>query len=88
MSKTEDKMKIIILGFHDCVGCCDGCVNFNNRDNAGLEVAVDGFTSLYYSKGYNSIVSLADFFALATIVSIRSAVRVSNMERSGTPDLP
>ena len=24
------------LAFHDCVGGCDGCINVNNHDNAGL----------------------------------------------------
>jgi len=77
-----------VSGFHDCVGGCNGCLNFNNYDNAGLEVAVDSFTSLYYAKGYNNIVSLADFFALGTVVSIINAVSVSNMERTGNPKQP
>jgi len=78
----------IRLGFHDCVGGCNGCVNFNNPDNAGLQPAVDVFTSLYYKNGYNNIISLADFYALATTVSIRNAVQESNYQRTGTLTSP
>jgi len=76
------------LGFHDCVGGCNGCVNFNNPDNNGLQSTIDLFTSLYYKNGYNKIISLADFFALATTVSISSAVQESNYQRTGTLTSP
>jgi len=76
------------LGFHDCVGGCNGCINFNNPDNAGLQPAVDVFTSIYYINGFDKIVSLADFFALATYVSITNAVQSSNLQRSGTLTSP
>jgi Peroxidase len=72
------------LSFHDCVGGCNGCINFNNPDNAGLQPAVTSLTSLYYANGYNNIVSLADFYALAATVSITNAVQESNYQRSGT----
>ena len=52
------------LAFHDCVGGCNGCINFNNPDNAGLQPIVTKLTSLYYDNGFNKIVTLADFYAL------------------------
>jgi hypothetical protein len=35
-------------GFHDCAGGCNGCINFNNPDNAGLLPAVTTLSGLYY----------------------------------------
>ena len=31
------KPAMVRLTFHDCVGGCDGCLNVNDPDNAGLE---------------------------------------------------
>jgi len=76
------------LGFHNCVGGCNGCIDLNNPDNAGLEPVVEKLTSLYYNNGYNEIVSLADFIALAAIVSAKDAVEQSNLQRSGTTTSP
>ena len=76
---------IQILGFHDCIGGCNGCINFNNGDNKGLELAVDTLTKLYtenHVKKEN--VSLADFFALAATVAVTEAVRDSNKARDPT----
>ena len=76
------------LGFHDCVGGCNGCINFNNPDNAGLLPAVTILNTTYYANGFDKIISLADFFALAATVSIKSAVQASNLQRSGTFTAP
>ena len=76
------------LGFHDCVGGCDGCVNLDNDDNAGLDDVVEGFQSIYYSNGYDDIVSLADFYALGTTVAIYNAVKIANVARSGSSSSP
>jgi Peroxidase len=78
----------IRLAFHDCVGGCNGCINFNNPDNNGLQPAVSNLTTIYYANGYNKIVSLADFYALAATVSITNAVQESNYQRSGTLTSP
>ena len=75
----------IISGFHDCVGGCNGCINFNNKDNAGLADVVNNLTSAYNSGGFGSIVSLADFFALAATVSVTTSVSASNVQRAGSP---
>ena len=71
-------------GFHDCVGGCNGCINFDNSDNAGLEPVVTALEAAYYDNGYDSIVTLADFYALATTVAIINAVKISNLQRSGS----
>ncbi len=40
---------MVRLGFHDCVGGCDGCINLNNADNNGLAIPMDNLESLYAS---------------------------------------
>ncbi|XP_013412179.1 putative ascorbate peroxidase [Lingula anatina] len=56
------------LGFHDCVGGCDGCINLNNPDNAGLDTTFNALNDLYARERIDQIMSRADFFALAGIV--------------------
>lgn len=80
--------KTLTTGFHSCVGGCNGCVDLDNSDNAGLDDVVDGLQSVYYDNGYDDIVSLADFYALATTVAIRSAVEIANKQRSGSTSSP
>ncbi len=71
-------------GFHDCVGGCNGCINFNNSDNNGLAPAVNTLTQIYKSNNFKSFnVSLADFFALAATVGVTAAVQSSNQARNG-----
>merc|ERR1711913_12658 len=53
------------LSFHDCVGGCDGCLNVNNHDNAGLADLVASLDTLYLANSYDSLLSRADFWALA-----------------------
>ena len=78
------KISNLILGFHDCVGGCNGCINFNNPDNNGLQLAVNFLTNLYNANGYKSIgVSLADYFALAATVGVTIGLQVSNALRNG-----
>ncbi len=74
-----------LSGFHDCVGGCNGCINFNNPDNNGLKPAVDALTKLYTENGYKDYgVSLADFFALAATVGVSLSVMGSNKFRDPT----
>jgi Peroxidase len=47
----------------------------DNSDNAGLDDVIDGFETIYYSNGYDDIVTVADFYALATTVAITNAVQ-------------
>jgi len=44
----------ILIGFHDCVGGCNGCINFNNPDNNGLKPAVDTLNAIYASNNFQS----------------------------------
>ena len=86
--KNKLRALFLRLGFHGCVGGCNGCINFNNADNNGLQQGVDILNTTYYSNGFDKIVSLADFFALATALSIKTAVEASNTQRSGTTSSP
>ena len=36
-----------MLGFHDCVSGCDGCINLDNAANNGLSDAIDLVEELY-----------------------------------------
>lgn len=59
--------KILRLGFHDCTGGCDGCVDMDNPDNKGL---LEPIEALYYVyKDWKDCYSRADVWALATLVS-------------------
>ena len=40
-----------------CTGGCDGCLNLDNPDNAGLSDLVDSLETLYQEQGYSDIVS-------------------------------
>lgn len=71
-SDNRLKAKFLRLGFHDCVGGCDGCVNMNNPDNKGLDVPIDALQPIvdrYASRG----LSRADIWALATLVGAESS---------------
>ena len=84
MYRTIQILCIEFSGFHDCVGGCNGCINFNNTDNNGLAPAVLALTSLYTTNNYKSYgVSIADFFALAATVAVTAAVQGSNSVRNG-----
>jgi hypothetical protein len=48
-----------------------------------LADVVTALTSSFNTNGFASIVSLADYFALATTVSANKAVQASNTQRSG-----
>ena len=77
----------LLLGFHDCVGGCNGCINFNNPDNAGLQPAVDLLKQVYAANNYTNIgVSLADFFAFAATVGVTMGIQQSNSLRNGGAD--
>ena len=84
MHKHDVATLLHFLGFHDCVGGCNGCINFNNPDNNGLKPAVDNLTKLYIANGYKNIgVSLADYFAFAATVGVTIGVQGSNRQRNG-----
>ncbi|XP_065675764.1 putative ascorbate peroxidase [Hydra vulgaris] len=59
------------LAFHDCVGeeNCDGCIEYTNPDNAGLDKITRSIDALYDLVHKNKI-SRADFYALAAVVAL------------------
>jgi len=68
------------LAFHDCVGGCDGCLNINNADNAGLADIVASLDTVYTDNGYDSILSRADFWALAEIYAVDKTIELNNAD--------
>ena len=60
--------KFVRLGFHDCVGGCDGCVDLTNADNAGLDIPIDALRSVVTThEQSDGGLSRADIWALAAI---------------------
>lgn len=70
--------------FHDCVGGCNGCIDESNDDNAGLSEVVAWLDDIRSSNSYDSLVSKADFYALAGTVAISWGVKNSNVLRGKT----
>merc|ERR1711970_929941 len=66
------------LSFHDCVGGCDGCLNVNNHDNAGLADLVASLDTLYLANSYDSLLSRADFWALAGVYAVDKTIELNN----------
>ena len=56
---------------------CDGCLNINNPDNAGLAPVITALDSVY-NGNHNSAMSRADFWVLASIVAVEDAVCKAN----------
>lgn len=59
--------KFVRLGFHDCVGGCNGCVDMNNADNAGLDIPIDALAPVVDTYESDSGLTRADIWALAYI---------------------
>lgn len=59
--------KFVRLGFHDCVGGCDGCVDMSDPENAGLDIPMDGLAPIV-TQFENECISRADIWALAALV--------------------
>ena len=66
------------LSFHDCVGGCDGCLNLDNEDNAGLEDIVTLLEEVYADNNFSELLSRADFWAYVGILAIERTVRNNN----------
>jgi len=71
-SERELIPKFLRLGFHDCVGGCDGCVDMTNPDNAGLQEPIDAIYPIV--EKFKGSYSRADIWAMATLVSADLAV--------------
>lgn len=66
--------KALRLGFHDCVGGCNGCINLGLADNKGLEFIISALDEIYYAFGFNQLVSKADFWALGAVVAVELGI--------------
>ena len=51
--------KFVRLGFHDCVGGCDGCIDLSDPDNAGLGIPIDALDDVV-AQFENECLSRAD----------------------------
>jgi len=58
--------KFVRLGFHDCVGGCDGCVDMSNADNNGLTLPIESLQPT--ADRWGAYLSRADIWALAALV--------------------
>ena len=80
-SNTDLRPKFLRLGFHDCVGTCDGCIDLLDPDNAGLDVPINALIPIVNKYAHNegltaaigSPISRADIWALATLVGVDQA---------------
>lgn len=68
------------LNFHDCVGGCNGCLNVEDVENAGLADIIADLDSVYTENGYDSVLSRADFWALGGMYSVDKAITNANDE--------
>ena len=84
------KPAMVRLTFHDCVGGCDGCLNVNDQENAGLGDLVASLEAVYQSGGLSDIISRPDMWALLGIWAVEQTIAKNNeeCEDCGTvPDL-
>lgn len=74
--------KFVRLGFHDCVGGCDGCVDLTFADNAGLNLPIEALQPIVDSHENLQLgISRADIWALAAhiaadVAQTRSSTKV------------
>ena len=63
--------KFIRIGFHDCVGVCDGCIDLSNPDNNGLDIPISALDSIVQkcTIDQNSGLSRADIWELAALTT-------------------
>lgn len=62
-------------GFHSCVGGCDGCINLNEADNAGLEDLYSALNVEYENLNLAKLnISRADFWALTATVATEISI--------------
>ena len=63
--QTDTFKKLNLLGFHDCVSYCDGCINMDNGSNAGLQPGIDIMEDVYDSLVADGVtISRADLWAI------------------------
>ena len=66
------RAKFVRLGFHDCVGGCDGCIDLENIDNFGLEVPIEALRDVVTQHSTASF-TRADIWAVAAMIGANDA---------------
>jgi hypothetical protein len=63
--------KFVRMGFHDCVGGCDGCIDLSNPDNNGLDIPISALEDIVhkYTISQNTGLSRSDIWALAALMA-------------------
>jgi len=69
--------KYVRLSFHDCVDGCNGCVDMDNLDNAGLNFPIASLDAIIKKPDAPVGISRADLWALAGLVGARRAARLA-----------
>ena len=69
---TNLAAKFVRMGFHDCVGGCDGCIDLTNGDNFGLEEPIDALAPLVARYEHLGL-TRADIWVLASLEGARGA---------------
>lgn len=64
--------QLLRLSFHDCVGGCDGCVNLNNPENAGLREPIQALAGI--STRFSNVLTRADVWVLAGLAAAESSL--------------
>ncbi len=57
--------KFLRLGFHDCIGGCNGCVDLKNIDNNGLDEPINTIYPIV--KKFKDFYSRADIWVMAAL---------------------
>jgi hypothetical protein len=71
---------LIRLAFHDCIEGCDGCINYNQTGNRGLDDIIARVEPLYKNTVLKTeeVLSRADFWALCALTAVELSVDVNN----------
>ena len=62
--------------FHDCVSGCDGCINIDNPDNAGLDPAIVALNVTYVANYQH--MTIGDFWVVAAMGAINRGIVIAN----------
>jgi len=74
LSTQALRAKFVRLGFHDCIGGCDGCIDFANDDNAGLDIPINALAEVVNTYAVNGL-TRADIWALAAMIGAEDSQR-------------
>lgn len=61
--------KYVRLGFHDCVGGCDGCVDMSDANNRGLDIAIRELEPIVTKYKGTAGISRADIWAISALTA-------------------